>query len=64
MPTEKIATLMDCQLRDPQRGPFRVNVGLCKQPRYFRGERVHVDGTGERFVIAPGSAQAQIPVAS
>lgn len=51
--TDTITTLRPEQFADPQRGPFRVGVSFCKQPRFHRGHRVHVDATGERFIVVP-----------
>lgn len=51
MSTSKIVELREDQFHDPTRGPFRVGVSLCKEPRFYRGRRVHVDAYGERFTI-------------
>lgn len=61
MSTQAIIELRDDQVRDPQRGSFRVGVTRCKEPRRHRGQRVYVDATGQMFTIAdPVASQVAI----
>lgn len=58
----QIADLSQCQLVDPQRGPFRVKATPARSPRFKGGRRVHVDAFGQLFTIRDGGQPAQVRV--
>ncbi len=57
MYADRIEQLREEQFHDSGRkgGPFRVGISLCKEPKFYRGLRVHVDAFGHKFTINKGA---------